>query len=78
MKFGASAIWVYLLAYECVMRSALAELACKYDFKVYVYPLPQDLPAVAIAEKARVKYELNVCQKCIFVSTESLHGRCTK
>ena len=52
----------------CLIGSTLADAECKYDFKVYVYPLPEDLPAVSIAESARVKKQLNVCQKCIFVS----------
>ena len=50
------------------VRASLGEEACKYDFKVYVYPLPADLPAVQVGEEARAKKQLNVCQKCIFVS----------
>ncbi len=45
---------------------------CKYDFKVYVYPLPQDLPTVQLAETARLEKKYHVCQKCIFVISHRL------
>lgn len=39
---------------------------CKYDFKVFVYPLPTSLLAIRISEEARINRTLHVCQKCIF------------
>ena len=38
---------------------------CKYDFKVYVYPLPGHLAPVRLAEEARRNKTLHICQKCI-------------
>lgn len=37
---------------------------CQYDFKVYVYEIPQSLPSVYISEEARHNNTLHVCQKC--------------
>ena len=38
---------------------------CKYDFKVFVYPLPGHIPPVRLAEEARRNRTLHICQKCI-------------
>lgn len=38
---------------------------CKYDFKVYVYDIPQSLNSIRISEEARRNQTLHVCQKCI-------------
>lgn len=62
---GVALWWCMALS---VLVAARAEQECKYDFKVYVYPLPEDLPAVQVGEEARAKQQLNICQKCIFVS----------
>jgi hypothetical protein len=43
-----------------------ASKPCPYDFKVYVYDLPVDLPAVKIGEEARVQKRYHICHKCIF------------
>lgn len=39
--------------------------SCQYDFKVYVYPIPKELPSYRIAAEARTSKSLHVCQKCI-------------
>jgi hypothetical protein len=62
----------FLAACPVLIDAAAAAAACKYDFSVYVYPLPNTLPAVQLAEEARDKNQLHVCQKCIFVSTLSV------
>ena len=38
---------------------------CPYNFSLYVYDLPFDLPSVLIAEQARQNNTLHICQKCI-------------
>jgi hypothetical protein len=38
---------------------------CQYDFKVYVYEIPNSLDSIRISEEARRNYTLHVCQKCI-------------
>lgn len=40
--------------------------SCPYDFKVYVYDLPADLPAVMVGEDARRSKKYHICHKCIF------------
>lgn len=39
---------------------------CPYSFKVFVYPLPPELPSFRISEEARRNHTLHVCFKCIF------------
>jgi len=39
--------------------------SCPYDFKVYVYDLPDHIPSVKYAAEARGNKTLHVCQKCI-------------
>lgn len=48
------------------MRPMVDSQACKYDFKVFVYPLPTSLLSIRISEEARYNRTLHVCQKCIF------------
>lgn len=38
---------------------------CPYDFKVYVYEIPGDLPSVRFGREARINATLHVCQKCM-------------
>ncbi|RYH27467.1 hypothetical protein EON65_13310 [archaeon] len=38
---------------------------CKYNFTVYVYPLPSTLSVISISEEARRNRTLHVCKKCI-------------
>jgi hypothetical protein len=39
--------------------------SCKYDYKVYVYDIPQSLNSIKISEEARKNQTLHICQKCI-------------
>jgi hypothetical protein len=39
--------------------------SCPYDFKVYVYDLPDHIPSVRYGVEARKNKTLHVCQKCI-------------
>lgn len=39
---------------------------CPYGYKVYVYPLKEDLSVIKISEEARRNHSLHVCRKCIF------------
>lgn len=39
---------------------------CKYDFKVYVYPLDYLLTPIVHSEEARANNTYHVCKKCIF------------
>jgi hypothetical protein len=41
-------------------------LDCKYDYKVYVYPLPSSISPMKLAEEARHNRTYHICQKCIF------------
>ena len=66
--FGVLAVLKLLQA----TNIAEADGSCKYDFKVYVYPLPESLPSVKIADEARTKKTLHICQKCIFVRNVEL------
>ncbi len=38
---------------------------CPYNFKIYVYDLPQHLKSIYLSEEARVNKTLHICQKCI-------------
>jgi hypothetical protein len=40
-------------------------MTCKYDFKVFVYPIPTSILALRIGEEARHNGTLHVCKKCI-------------
>lgn len=40
--------------------------SCDFDFKVYVYPLPETLPSVSLAEEARRNGSYHVCVGCIY------------
>ena len=44
--------------------SMLSVGSCPYDFKVYVYGIPGDLPSVRLGREARTNSSLHVCQKC--------------
>lgn len=39
--------------------------ACKYNFTVYVYEIPQSLLSIKVSEEARRNKTLHICQKCI-------------
>lgn len=39
--------------------------SCKYDFKVYVYPIPASSSVLRVSEEARRNGTLHVCRKCI-------------
>ena len=45
--------------------SMLSVGSCPYDFKVYVYGIPGDLPSVRLGREARTNSSLHVCQKCM-------------
>jgi hypothetical protein len=38
---------------------------CKYNFKVYIYPIPKSLAAFRFSEEARRNGTLHICRKCI-------------
>ena len=46
-------------------KSMLSVDSCPYDFKVYVYEIPGDLPSVRLGREARKNSSLHVCQKCM-------------
>jgi hypothetical protein len=39
--------------------------SCKYNFRVYVYPIPNRLRAIQTSEEARRNGTLHICHKCI-------------
>ena len=45
--------------------TAVPPRTCQYDFKVYVYELPPDIPVVRLGNEARANYTLHVCRKCM-------------
>ena len=41
------------------------ESHCPYDYKVYVYEIPENLPSVSIGREARSNRTLHICKKCM-------------
>jgi len=54
-----------LIAASLIVRLAGADNNCEYDFKVYIYELPEDLVPLKLAEDARRDKAYHVCAKCI-------------
>lgn len=50
---------------ETTATTVVQQRGCPYDFKVYVYDAPQNLPSIQLAQEARRNLTLHVCQKCI-------------
>ncbi len=65
-------LFQYVFLLQLVSLQYNEAVVCPYDFKVYVYDLPASLPSVKLAEDARKEKTFHICQKCIYVSQNSV------